>query len=176
MRGREGERKGEKHWCKRKTSISCFLHVRPLETEPLSRHAPQWGIEPSTFWYVGRGPTNWATPSRDITNFWNDLKLWWLRDLQQLSKPSEESFPWFEVNRLLYISNYILQSPMQAGTRIIFHFLILVVTEGRHKQELQTRTNQPTNLREGGGLFTWTSTLAMTPCSFSLEENELQWI
>lgn len=38
------------------------------------------------------------------------------------------------------------------------------------KQESQKRTNQPTHLKEGGELFTWTDTLAMTLWSFSLRK------
>lgn len=60
-------------------------------------------------------------------------------------------------------------SHLQAGTRVILHFLIPVVKEGG-ETGASKRTNQPTHLQEGGELFTWTDTLAMTLWSFSLRK------
>ena len=39
--GREGERKGNKHWCERETSLNFLSYAPQLETEPATQaHAP----------------------------------------------------------------------------------------------------------------------------------------
>ena len=62
MKGREGERKGEKRWGTRETSISCLLHIPNKGPGPKSRHVPWLAIEPVTFCSVGGHPTSWVTP------------------------------------------------------------------------------------------------------------------
>ena len=63
-RGKEREKKmdvREKHW-----SADFCPCRRP---NPQSRHVPWPEIEPATFHFAGRCPTNWATPVRDPVSF-----------------------------------------------------------------------------------------------------------
>ena len=46
-RGREGERKGGKHQCKRKTLIGCLLHTPHLETQPQTQASALTGNQTS---------------------------------------------------------------------------------------------------------------------------------
>ena len=63
-RGREGEGKWVKCWCVRETLISCLLHGPNQGPGPHTRHVPQLGIEPVTFWFAGWCSIHWATPAR----------------------------------------------------------------------------------------------------------------
>ena len=56
-RGKEGERKGEKHGCTRDTLIGCLSYTPNWEPGPQARHMPWLGIEPAT-------SVHWATPAR----------------------------------------------------------------------------------------------------------------
>ena len=59
--GREGERKGNKHWCERETSLNFLSYAPSLRLNLQPRHMPWSGIEPMTFRFVGWCPTKWAT-------------------------------------------------------------------------------------------------------------------
>ena len=53
QRGREEERKGEKHQC-----------VVASRAPPTGDHVPLLGIKPATLWFAGQHSMHWATPAR----------------------------------------------------------------------------------------------------------------
>ena len=60
-RGREGEREGEKHPCKRETPIGHPPHAPHWELNPKPRHMPWPGAELATCCSAGWRRANWAT-------------------------------------------------------------------------------------------------------------------
>ena len=58
-RGRQGERKGEKHQC-------VVASGMPPRWGPglQARHVPRLGIKSVTFWFTGLCSVHWATPAR----------------------------------------------------------------------------------------------------------------
>ena len=64
-RGREGERKRDKHRCMReKHPLGCLSPPPNWAPGPPPRPVSWPGVKPATFWFVGWHPTLWATPVR----------------------------------------------------------------------------------------------------------------
>ena len=143
-RGREGEKKGEKHQClvASHTPLTGDLPHNP-------GMCPRLEIKPATLCFTGWHPTHWAIPARADCNFLNIIYL----------NPKT-----FELRR--QVTCLLLPPPMYNGeTRIEKSLYLFLFTKEKEMgtQERSAHSNSAIRLEICAGSFIWLFFMTLRP-------------